>query len=42
LGSRYARDIKFGGRQIMSNANHLDDRINKIFENDAKKNSSFW
>lgn len=31
LGSRYARAIKFGGRQIMSNANHLDDQINKNF-----------
>jgi hypothetical protein len=31
LGSRYARAIKFGGRQIMSNANRPDVRINKNF-----------
>jgi ribulose-5-phosphate 4-epimerase/fuculose-1-phosphate aldolase len=31
LGSRYARAIKFGGRHIMYNANHPDDRINKNF-----------
>lgn len=31
LGSRYARAIKFGGRQIISNANHPDDQINKNF-----------
>jgi len=31
LGSRYARAIKFGGRQIISNRNHPDDQINKNF-----------